>query len=93
MEGKHFGGTLKRKDVSFLNDVISLWFSSPTVSFAIQQGAFDGSCKGPIELQKKREYFRQLFSDAADGKEEHGLKLGKTWPLCSSLNMAPCSSL
>lgn len=68
-------------------------FPSPTVSFAIQQGAFDGSCKGPIELQKKREYFRQLFSDAADGKEEHGLKLGKTWPLCSSLKMAPCSSL
>lgn len=63
------------------------------MSFAIQQGAFDGSCKGPIELQKKREYFRQLFSDAADGKDEHGLKLGKTWPLCSSLKMAPCSSL
>ena len=63
------------------------------MSFAIQQGAFDGSCKGPIELQKKREYFRQLFSDAADAKDGHGLKLEKTWPLCSSLKMAPCSSL
>ena len=49
------------------------------------------SYKGPIELQKKKEYFRQLFSDAADAKDGHGLKLEKTWPLCSSLKMAPLS--
>jgi len=30
-----------------------------------------------------------LFSDATDGKDGRGLKLEKTWPLCSSLKMAP----
>ena len=49
------------------------------------------SCKGPIELQKKKKNtfgncFQMLRMEMKDG---HGLKLEKTWPLCSSLKMAP----
>ena len=37
LEGKQRSGTLKRKDISYLNDVISLFLiSCPTASFAIQ---------------------------------------------------------
>ena len=39
LDGKRRSGTLKRKDTSFLNVVISC-FSCPSASFAIRQGVF-----------------------------------------------------
>ena len=39
LDGKRRSGTLKRKDISFSNVVISC-FSCPSASFAIQQGVF-----------------------------------------------------
>ena len=39
LDGKRRSGTLKRKDISFLDVVISC-FSCPSASFAIQQGVF-----------------------------------------------------
>ena len=56
---------LKRKDISFLNDVISSYFSCPSASFANQQDVFCTVtyhvivfCKGSIKVYENGHYFR-----------------------------------